>query len=104
MRVLGPVSGAAFREIMELCDKSREDLKRVKNEFFRETGATWRELENLAPRMACYKKPGEADFTTRDFTQDPQFDRRDLYAAENLEEYAAAAAREIDDFLDSLAG
>ena len=93
LRVVGPVSGAAFREIMELCDKSREDLKRVKHDFFRATGATWRELENLAPRMACYKKPGEADFMTRDFTQDPQFDPRDKWAAENLEKYAAAAAR-----------
>lgn len=102
LRVLGPVSGAAFREIMELCDRSREDLKRVKNEFFRETGATWRELENLAPRMACYKKLGEADFTTRDFTQDPQFDPRDSYAAENLEEYAAAAARMTEENPDLL--
>lgn len=102
LRVIGPVSGAAFREIMELCDKSREDLKRVKNEFFRETGATWRELENLAPRMACYKKPGETDFTTRDFTQDPQFDPRDLYAVESLEEYAAAAARMTEENPDLL--
>jgi hypothetical protein len=96
MRVMGPVSVAAFDAVRDMLGEAEKNLERVRDDFARWNTKGYRIPENAPKTFLFYVKPGEdeSEFEhVRDFTKDPTFDRRDTHAPAWFKEVSEALER-----------